>query len=239
MMKKEEAKKGSHLLIEKLYFSLKGQKGKFIIYGALVILIVFFAFHKFSYLYLKPGDKNHALDCAFDDWEKQPTDNIKYEKLISLINKNPSSGIILEPKIVQRLIYENDPKFRHLAEELLSKSSLPSPYHGEFSNISLLIADKKYQEAYSSSIELKKRMEKEENTHLYVYKHNLIRLCMLAKQMKDTKKELEGLSELEKNIKEKDSSLITEIESKNQLNLSDYILHRRSALSENALNIPK
>jgi hypothetical protein len=232
---KNEPKKNTHYFIESLYYLFKKKKGKLFLYGAMIGIMIFFATQRLLHIYKSPLDEYLLLEKAYSEWQSDLSSKEKYNKLVGLVKKHPNNAALLEPEIAQKLIYLNDSKYKPFASKILTRTSAEETYHSSYSKISLLVSEKKYFEAYNNSLELKAKMEKENNKHLVLYPYNLFRMCILAKQMKDGKKELEGWNELEKLIKEKETSFVTLLEKNNQFKLHDYISQRKLLLNEKSL----
>ena len=227
----KQEKNQQHIFIEKLYFMITKKKGQFFTYFALFFVLSFLAYEKFPIFHKMPLDKMVMLDNAYGDWQKDPGNVEKYNKLIKLVNKFPSFGLHLQTDIVQRLLYENNDNFKQLGSAVLSRIDTDPPYFVEFAKISILISESKYHDAFVRSLALKDRLKKDNKVLLKIYPYNLLRISFLAKHLNDNAKELVAWNELETYTSEKETSFISEMEKNNQFNLTDYISNRKKTLS--------
>lgn len=225
---KKEITSAQHF-IEKLYFLSK--KWWLFISSLFLFLLLFLVFfEKLPFFHKASLKKIVLLENSYADWQKNPSDQEKYNSLLKAIDRVPAFGEQLQAEIVQRLIYEKNENYRKLRDSLLSRIDKNSCFV-DFANISVLISEKKLNEAFQSSLVLKNRLENENNTHLQIYPFTLLRLSFLAKNLNDSEKELQMCSELEKFITEKETSFVSEMKNINQFDLIDYISNRKKNIS--------
>ena len=226
-------KKPNYEKFEKLYLMYIQNKFKFFSYGFSVLLLIIFVGMKLPIFKKVSIEKLVSLEQKYSEWKNEPNNKAKYQSLSSAMDKIPSFGVLLEPEIAQRLIYEDNDHYKVIGKKILSRTS-PS-YFVDFSKITMLISEKKYLDAYNNSLELKSNLEKSSKDNLSIYPYNLLRICFLMKEMKDFDKELQGWNDLEKYITEKETSFAAQIKKNNGLILTDYISHRKQLLNKKSL----
>lgn len=221
-------------VFEKIYSMFLQNKVKFILYFVLSILFIIFLGEKLPFFKKVSIEKLTLLEQHFLDWKKDPNSKDKFQSLALSINKVPSFGLMLEPEIAQILIHEENENFKDIGKKVLDRTS-PS-YYVDFSNISLLISEKKYKDAYESSLALKAKLEEKSKQNLMIYPYNLLRICFLMKELNDCEKEMKAWGELEKYISEKETSFVSEIEKNNRIKLPDFISQRKLYLNKKSLS---
>lgn len=231
-MTKEKINNKYHRFIESLYFAITRKQSKVLVCCLAIALLGLISLYKVTHI--NHAEKATSIDKVYAEWQNDLKSKGKYKSLIGLMNKNPSLGRFLEPLVIQRLIYQNDPNFKKLASAFLSKGGFASLYHTEYSNISMLVSEGKIEEALKRSLELKTKMEKEGRDNLEVYPYNLFRICILSKKLEDPKKEVKGWDDLENYLKRKENSFSLNIEKINHFKLDDYILQRRRIIEKSS-----
>lgn len=230
----DQEKNRHHEIYEKVYLMFIQNKVKFVLYFILSILFIIFLGEKLPFFKKVSVEKLTQLEQQFLDWKKDPNSKDKYLSLFSSLNKVPSFGLMFEPEIAQILMHEENENFKDIGKKVLARTT-PS-YYVDFSNISLLISEKKYQDAYESSIALKAKLEEMSKQSLMIYPYNLLRICFLMKELNDSEKEIKAWDELEKYISEKQTSFVSEVEKNNKIKLSDFISQRKLYLNKKSLS---
>ncbi len=122
----------------------------------------------------------HQAKDAYAAWKAKPDDQELYQLFEKSLAKAPEIREVLGGEMAQLLLLSG-----HIDDaEKMTKGSLKelraiAPQYAEFSEISLLIARKQYQEALEKSVSLKEKLS--DKTPLYG--QNLIRIACLHQQM--------------------------------------------------------
>jgi hypothetical protein len=226
--KKEEKKPFS----EKLQFILAKKKIYLCSSVVLLFLFSFFINQTISSVKKKKIEKIALLTKSFKEWEKdQSSEN--YNKLITLMEKNPKISAHLKTDITQKLLYKKD-RAQDFGEKVLSDLALNDSCFLDFARISLLISEEKYEESYEKSLALQKSIETDKKTELKLYPYNLLRISFLAKKLENKQKEAKAWNELEGFIKEDQGvseEFLSEFKENNKFELIDYISFRKKNLS--------
>lgn len=139
-------------------------------------------------------DALRRAQAAYAAWKAKPDDEDLYRLFEKSLAKAPSMRQALNGEIAQSLLVAG----RMDAAEVMAKESIKelrpiAPHYAEFSEISLLIARKHYQEALEKSVSLKEKLS--DKTPLYC--QNLIRIAFLHQQIENPAGELAAWRDLE------------------------------------------
>ena len=221
------------LFLEKLYRKYSKKNGKYfaILYFAVLFTASFLVYNKFAGSKQLPIEKIVKLEKSYKEWQKDPLSTEKYNDLVSVMKAVPDYSIMLEGDVAQCLLHENAPSVRVFGDKVLSRAADTTSCYVEFSKASILLSEGRYDEAYVSSIELKKRMEAEGMDMLKIYPYLLFRISLITKHLDSPVKELEAWTDFETYINEKETSFISEMENDNQFKIIDYISQRKKNLS--------
>lgn len=194
-----------------------------------------------------------VAESAFNEWKGDRSQQLV--KLQKILKQHPELHAKYDGRIAQKLLISSE---QGLAASF-SKASLKrvggfSPYYTQFSNCSLLIGEKKFQEALQESKRLKKALDQDEQfwetkstlvTHGNVlYGYNLLRIAFLEQALGNTQGELEawrdfkreaGWLKSESPTKRLDPAayqLINQNFQKNDVSLKDFIQYRESILQD-------
>lgn len=160
-------------------------------------------------------------------------------KLQSITNSYPElqsryDGIISQLLLAQGEVEEAVP----YAQRTLNRTSKDqAPHYEEFSKITLLISEAKYNEALSHSLKYKQKLTNLIATDL-LYTYNLLRIAMLYKEMGLQKEEVSAWKEWtlhtsgksEKTIKPETLEIVNALFSEGNFNLARYIEGRKKKL---------
>ena len=216
---------------------------------ALFILISIVAYQLIPF-FEKRGQKDFmTADLAYSKWKKEPLLNEHLEELKKLMNKYPSLKQKYEGLIAQGLILSSHfDEAMHFASISIKKASQLLPHYASYSNTSLLIAKKNYSQALANSHRLKKEMmldpsflQNDSDRTSILFALNLLRISLLEKKMRNDPAELTAWCEVENYLKlnsrqklqvtEKELYSFLELfQSNKQLQLADYINHRKSQI---------
>ncbi|NGX57108.1 MAG: hypothetical protein K1060chlam5_01364 [Candidatus Anoxychlamydiales bacterium] len=192
---------------------------------------------------------------AYISWVKSSfEDNIALSNLKYVLKKYPNLKPIYEGNITQGLMIKNDLSKKDLkyASKCINRTKKELPFYSKYSNISILIAKKNYQNALNEAVALKKSMQndlsflKDEMLPAgpILYSLNLLRIAILNKEL-NLKEEIHALNELENylgyNKEEKEihpqilkaRNAINNTFRENNIQLRDYIIYRRNQLNSN------
>ena len=200
-----------------------------------------------------PGDYLTA-EKIFNEWSGDR--NEKLIKLQKILKQHPELHAKYDGRIAQKLLLSSQQglaaSFSKATQQRIGELS---PYYTQFSNCSLLIGDKKFDEALSQSKILKQSLDQDETfwkTKSEIVKHgailygyNLLRIAFLEQMVgnvggelaawKEFKREA-GWLESEPPIKQLDPEsfyLISQNFQKNDVSLKDFIHYRETLLKSN------
>lgn len=197
---------------ESRFMEFLSEYGKKVLYILLFLIAIFIFMYRMSvgstagaiqdylnadsdYLLLKESDKQEAVSPSGP-----------YEKLFDILKRRPELHGKYDGLIAQAFLAKGDPALAlPYAEQSLNRAKQDHlPLYADFSKITLLISTGKYQDAYQSSLELKKQIEeKDKNVSSNVmYMFNLLRIAELEQQVGTPEGELVVLKELLKLSKE-------------------------------------
>lgn len=131
---------------------------------------------------------------AYAAWKAKPDDEDLYQLLEKSLAKAPAAKRVLGGEIAQSLLIAGRiDAAEEMAKESIWELRTIAPHYAEFSEISLLIKRKHYQEALEKSVSLKERLL--DKTELYC--QNLIRIAFLHQQLGNEAGELSAWRDLE------------------------------------------
>ena len=174
-----------------------------ILVGAVGIVGLFFFLYRFGTPSVRDGHPPaFQVEKAFRAWTsaESPTDAL-FAEVEKPLNRHPELSANFSGQIAQRLLTLADSRRAHrYAKGIFNRTKgVASPYHQQFSQTSLLIAEGKYSLALENSLNLKEAMGKDEtlwgvdrNPHpaSLLYAYNLLRLAALHRQLGSNEAEL-------------------------------------------------
>jgi hypothetical protein len=234
--------------LNKLFLFLLKKKD-FLFYGFFIIMLVGIVFYKVGGR-LSKGDKEKlaVVETTYDKW-KNSSDEKSLEDLQAFIQKYPSLLTKYESVIAQDIIWEKEnfsSKEKLVAEHALKRVEKELPLYSKYAKTTLLISEKKYEEALKQSFALKKELQdiafvqKDEMAGPVLYVYNLLRITNLQKDLKNKVEEIKALQETKDYItaaeKSENLSLRTSIKAflkrfaENKIELVDYLSYRINQL---------
>lgn len=205
-------KPSEFLPAESRFMEFLSEYGKKVLYILLFLIAIFIFMYRMSvgstagaiqdylnadsdYLLLKESTTNEATSPGGP-----------YEKILDILKRHPELHGKYDGLIAQAFLAKGNADlalpFAEQSLDLTEQNHLP--LYADFSKITLLISKEKYNDAYRSSLELKKQIEENEKNFstnvLYIF--NLLRLAELEQQVGTQKGELVALKELLKLAKE-------------------------------------
>jgi hypothetical protein len=200
------------------------------------------------------GDHRMA-EKTFNEWTGDR--NEKLIKLQKILKQHPELHAKYDGRIAQKLLLSSQQglaaTFSRAAQKRIGELS---PYYTQFSNGSLLISEKKFEEALSQAKTLKQSLDHDElfwktkselvkhGTILYGY--NLLRIAFLEQMVGNIAGELTAWKEFEKEagwlaseapspyLDPESFQLIGQNFQKNDVSLKDFIQYRESVLQGNS-----
>lgn len=137
-------------------------------------------------------EKNASMVFSSLDEKDQLMPHADLQKLIKIANKYPFLRAYLDAPLAQECLNQdrlNDAT--HLNERVKKRLNQDVEPLFEFNQISLLIAQKNFQEALEASYKIKDKLDKDSFPSLYAY--HLLRLAQLEKQCQHPKQYQERL----------------------------------------------
>ncbi len=208
-----------------------------------VIAMAFWSVHQWS-MRGSPADYLSA-EVAFNEWTGDRSEH--FIKLHKLLKQHPELHAKYDGRIAQKLLLSSQQGLAaSFSKATHTRIGSLSPYYKQFSNCSLLIGEKKLQEALLQSQQLKQMLDEDDQfwqTKSEIVKHgavlygyNLLRIAFLEQALGNAQGELEAWQEFRRNsTKQLDPEayhLIGQNFQKNDISLQDFIEHREEALSK-------
>jgi hypothetical protein len=175
-----------------------------------------------------------GLKRANDDfiaWKAKIDDEELYQAFEKSLAKAPEIKRVLGGEIAQSLLIANRiDDAEEMAKELMNELRSIAPHYAQFSEISLLIARKRYQEALEKSVSLKEILS--ERTQLYA--QNLIRIACLHQQLGNAAGELAAWRDLEQSGIAESASLGFSVKASEvpAVRLQSYVDERKTKLEQ-------
>ena len=159
--------------------------------------------------------------------------NEKLIKLQKILKHHPELHAKYDGRIAQKLLLSSEQglsvSFVRASQKRMGELS---PYHTRFTNCSLLIGEKKFQEALAHASELNTALKQDENyRRTILHGYNLIRIAFLKQITGDIEGELAAWSEFKKDIDSEPFRMICQNFQKNDVSLTDFIQYRETTLS--------
>lgn len=192
-----------------------------------------------------------AAEAVFNEWKGDCNHHLA--QLQKILKQHPELHAKYDGRIAQKLLLNSQ---QGLAT-LFSKATLKrvggfSPYHTQFSNCSLLIGEKKFQEALAQSKQLKQSLDQDEKFWEtksvliqhgnMLYGYNLLRIAFLEQVMGNVEGELKAWEEFKQRAGWVETAtpytrsntaayqLINQNFQRNDVSLEDFIKYRESLL---------
>lgn len=145
---------------------------------------------------------------AYAAWIANPEDQKLYQDFNRALDKVPSMRRALCGQMAQRFLsaHHSDEAAKLAAESMVELRKV-APLHAEFAATSLLIDQKRYQEALERSVALK---EKAPVTSV-LYAQNLIRIALLQQMLNNPSGEMAAWNDWEEFSKDKNSKTLREV----------------------------
>lgn len=198
-----------------------------------------------------PGDYLSA-ERVFNEWSGDR--NEKLVKLQKILKQHPELHAKYDGRIAQKLLLNSQEglaaSFSKATQKRIGEFS---PHYTQFSNCSLLVSEKKYDEALAQSITLKQTLDQDESfwkTSSEIVKHggvlygyNLLRIAFLQQMVGNAPGELAAWKEFKREAGWLESEppkrpfdpesfqLIGQNFQKNDVSLKDFIQYREAVLS--------
>lgn len=181
--------------------------GRFVLYGVIGLIIGLFALY-----YYQSGKTIEAqadyirADVEMKRFQNNPTFDLNdadspYNKLVTIMKRHPELHAKYDGLIAQSLLLKNEPALaeKYLDSSLKRTSLDKLPLYGDFSKVTLLIANKQFEEALKQSQALKEKMLSEkDNAVSYsdtLFALNLLRISLLQPYAGNPQTELQALEE--------------------------------------------
>lgn len=200
-----------------------------------------------------PGDYLTA-EKTFNEWTGDRND--KLIKLQKLLKQHPELHAKYDGRIAQKLLLNSQEGLAASFSRATHKRIGPfSPYYAQFSNCSLLIGEKKFDEALSQSLALKLSLDQDQHFWMtkseivkhgaMLYGYNLLRIAFLEQMVGNSAGELAAWKEFQreagwltaepptKHLDPEAFLLISQNFQKNDVSLKDFIQYRETCLLEN------
>lgn len=135
---------------------------------------------------------------AFVKWEEVlDHKDESFASLESVVKKHPELQAHYDSMVGQNLLAAHATKeARPYIERTLKRTA--QPLYDQYAQGSLMISERKYEEALKGAQELKGKLQGEDYASLYAF--NLMRIAVLSQQLGDQKGELEALREIKRGI---------------------------------------
>ena len=165
---------------------------------------------------------------AYVDWQNNIDDEKKFSYFIELTHKNPKLKAKYEVDILQSHLFYN----KNISQLDIQ---MKSDFQSSFSKTTLLINEKKYDEALCEAKKLDLALqEQNSDNESFLYPYNLLRICLIYKTLNDNKNELISWNQLDEYINKKEANLkpfLENFQKDNRVKLNDYIAYRKKILS--------
>jgi len=168
---------------------------------------------------------------AYAAWKAKPDDDELYRQFEKALAAVPEMKHALGGEMAQSLLIAGKSEAaQKFCREPLKELRAIAPDYAEFSETSLLIAQKRWQEALEKSVSLKERLSA--TTHLYL--QNAIRIASLQRQLNNPAGELAAWRDLEQAKSEDLALLGFSIKDPNVLpvHFASYLKERTSFLEQ-------
>ena len=189
-----------------------------------VLLISYMSFHRFSHE--QDYFKAHQ---AYEKWESG--DESQLADLEAMFRKYPELHSKYDTAIASHLFsIEKHLDAKGYAIKTLQRVTKATPYHIQFAKTSVAIAEKKYKQALSESLELKEALTPTDAVKV-LCGFNLLRIASLQRELGDFNAEKKTLQELKAYLDQnKDElELLVQHFKSGEIGLDDYINDRQSA----------
>lgn len=171
-----------------------------------------------------------AAENIFNAWTGGRTEQLI--QLQKILKHHPELHAKYDGKIAQKLLLSSEQglsvSFVKAAQKRIGELS---PYYTQFTNCSLLIGERKFDEALTRASELNKALKQDEQYHgSILYGYNLLRIAFLMQKVGDRPGELAAWSDFKKETDSEAFRLICENFRKNDVSLTDFIQYRETLL---------
>ncbi len=171
-----------------------------------------------------------VAENVFNAWTGGRND--KLLQLQKILKHHPELHAKYDGRIAQKLLLSSEQglsvSFVRAAQKRVGELS---PYHTQFTNCSLLIGEKKFDEALIQASELNKALQQDEHYHESIlYGYNLLRIAFLKQMTGDRLGELAAWNEFKQEADSEAFRLICQNFQKNDVSLTDFIQYRETAL---------
>lgn len=134
-------------------------------------------------------------DSIYAKWIKDPKNKESYAELNKLLDRNKEMHRYYDAAIAQKLLeIKETSKITKFSKTPLKRLKEEYPLHAIFAEASVMVAQKKYNEALEKSYEIHHKIQ-EQKSLLRVY--NLLRIALLEKILQHENQELTALCELQ------------------------------------------
>jgi hypothetical protein len=227
-MADDKAKDARKTVVDFLHSLIVKRRYVLISYVLGFFLIGFIVFQKVPMFKDSSGETYLEMEKAFQKWSVNPTDPKPFQKMVTLMKKNPKLSTKYDKIIFQRLLWENCNMANSLNKEAFSRAD-SDQFFDKFAQGSLLIANGQYEKALNEARALKELIS---NKNSLLYPYNLLRISFLEKQLGNKKNELLAWQELENylnEMKEKAKEFLDAYQV-DKSKLSEYIEFRKKSL---------
>ncbi len=200
---------------------------------------------------LKGNEGAVVAENIYQGWKTSPQDNKSFSDLKKFLHKYPDIRPKYEGLMVQQLLINENlsEEAVFMANKALKRTDKELPYYSSYSYTTLLILQKKYENALLEAKKLKNEIASDlsflkgdaEVAGPLLYSYNLLRIAFLEKELKNSENEMIAWQDFEKytnayveNRADKNSKramdLLKKSFSENSIELADYISYRKSQL---------
>jgi len=208
-----------------------------IAYATIGLLLVISAAFIFFYSSLTKEGHYLKAETAFQEFlAAESVDPHQINEIKEMLDQNSSLKQKYQARFAQQLTMHEkwDDGIREADETMIKSASSQAWPFVEYSQASLLIAQKKYQEALSMSRNLDQTLSTEPE-HLIIKAYNLLRIGMLLQEIGKTGEEAIAWSNFQSYLQHKQIEELASIQNNfrvGEVTLADYIKHRETLLKE-------
>jgi phage gp36-like protein len=120
-------------------------------------------------------------------WKSKPDDPKLFDACSKALEKSPTMRRALQCEVAQYLLSQGQAdEAKKMAQSTIDELRAVAPFYAEFSEISLQIMQKQYQEALERSVALKEKMDGSQALDC----QNLLRIAFLQKKLRNAPGEM-------------------------------------------------
>ena len=207
------------------------QKKDIITYGMVGLFIGGFALVQVMPKFYKPSQNPLILvEKAFASLKQEKCEKSSLQNFQKLLQKHSSLLPVYEGQMTQALLANGKISEVNNNAKGLDRLQAEVPAYSSFAKTSILIEEKKYEDALAKAYDLQKEICFEDNKALYV--NNLLRIGILEKTLNHPKEELAIWTQMEDLISKLDQKQKTAISSfmDGSFSMEEYITYRKKCL---------